>query len=267
MRFRRGQATPISVAIMIAAVLVLALGVYSYFQGRASQVEEERLLKVEVAITASMIDVNTISWSSDSSASPTVICYYVDVINIGDATKVFWLTALPIAREPTGYYMPTPNISLIPMDQDTPLDGLNLYFYNFTDIDGDGELEIVGVGGLVLYEVPPACGDIRGNATTLNARLPTIQVAPDTVMLSIEPPSLAELASTVVGVNMQKDLPVLRLQLQPGQTETLLIFIQVDDWDNPGDISGLPESLYLAILTQYNQRMYLATAFELPTGS
>ncbi len=263
---RRGQATPITVAIMIAATLALALGIYAYFQGRATQVEEDRLLSLEIANTASMIDASTISWTSDDLASPTVLCYYVDVMNIGDQDKVFWLTVLPIARQASGYYMPTGNISLVPMDQDTAANGTNLYFYQFTDSNGDGEMEIVGQGGVLLYPVPPACGDIRGNATTLNNALAVRWVNPGSIMLSKDPPDLVELAQRVAGVAMAKDIPVLRLRLAPGEVTTLFIFIQVDDWDSPTDINPVPESLYLAVFTEFNGRMYMAIAFELPTS-
>ncbi len=265
-RARRGQATPITVAIMVAATLALALGIYAYFQGRATQVEEDRLLSLEIANTASMIDVSPISWTSDDQSSPTVICYYVDVMNIGDQDKVFWITVLPIAKQASGYYMPTSNISLVPVDQNTASNGNNLYFYRFTDSNGNGEMEIVGQGGVILYPVPPACGDIRGNATTLNNALAMRWVDPDIIMLSKEPPSLAELSSRVAGVTLAKNIPMLELRLAPREVRTLLIFIQVDDWDSPTDVNPIPESLYLAVFTEFNGRMYMAIAFELPTS-
>lgn len=266
MRDRRGQATPITVAIMIAATLALALGIYAYFQSRAVQVEQDRLLALEIANTASMIDATTISWTSDESASPTVLCYYVDVMNIGDQDKVFLLTVLPIAKQASGYYMPTPDIALVPMDQDTGGDGTNLYFYYFTDVDGNGNMEIVGQGGVVLYPAPPPCGDVRANATTLNNALQTIQASPGDMMLSTEPPSLAELSQSVAGVVMGKPIPLLELRLAPGEVKTLFIFIQVDDWDSPTDVNPVPQNLYLTVFTQFNGDLYMAIAFELPTS-
>ncbi|MEB3774588.1 MAG: hypothetical protein GSR86_06670 [Desulfurococcales archaeon] len=261
---RRGQATPISVAIMIAATLALALAVYAYFQGRMSIVEEERLLSVEIASTAAMIDMDVISWSSNSSASPTVACYYLDVMNIGDIRKVFWLTVLPLDKQGE-YYLPGPEINVVPVDQDAGGSGLNIYFYYFQDSNGDGELEIVGNTG-TLFNVPPPCSAFRGNNTALAAAIPLTWVGSDRVFLGSDSPNLSYLGNSIAGVAMNKGIPFLRLDLGPRSTVSILVYVQVDDWDVSTEILPLPDSLYMAVFTQYNGNMYLSTAFKLPSG-
>ncbi|MCE4599465.1 MAG: hypothetical protein F7C81_04625 [Desulfurococcales archaeon] len=265
MNLNKAQATPITVVILTAATLAIALSIYAYFQSQASVAEQERLLELEVSATASMIDVNVVSWESDNTTSPTIACYYIDLINIGDQYKTFWFTLLPLERQATGVYLPTLDINIVPVDQDTPLSGVNLYFYNFTDGDGDGELEILGNGGLVLYNALPECSDIRGNSTTLSNALQTLSVNASRIFLTTDKFSLVDSVATI-GVTINKPLPLLELRLRPKQTESLLVYVQFDDWDVPGDLAALPTGLYLTVFTEYNGEMYLAIAFEMPTS-
>lgn len=265
--WRRGQASPISVMILIAATLVLALAIYAYFQARVTIVQEERLLLREVAATASMIDYSVVSWSIDNTSAPIIACYTVNLVNVGDVAKKFWVTVLPLDRMPSGYYVPNNGISIIPMDQDTTTQGLNLYFYYFNDTDNDGIMEVVGNGGVVLFETSPSCSALRGNATAYTNRLPTEAVSPDSIKLSTDSPPLSESARVIAGVTMNKDIPFLAITLDPRETVVLFFFVEARDHDATLPIYiPLPENLYLGVFTQYNGEMYMAIAFELPTG-
>ncbi len=266
-RLNRGQASPISIMILIAATLALALAIYAYFQARVVMIQDEQLLLREVASTASMIDYSVVSWSIDNATVPVIACYTVNLVNVGDITKKFWITVLPLDRNPSGYYMPNIGISIIPVDQDTTTEGLNLYFYYFNDTDDDGILEVIGNGGVILFETSPSCNVLRGNATAYTSSLPINLVAPSYVRLSPDSPPLSESAQIATGAPLARDIPLLAVTLDPQETVVLFFFVEARDHDAviPPYIP-LPNNMYLAVFTEYNGIFYMAIAFELPTG-
>ncbi|WP_338029095.1 archaellin/type IV pilin N-terminal domain-containing protein [Aeropyrum camini] len=261
---RRGQANPITVVILVAVTIALALGVYSFFQAQAGQIQRERLLINIVSDTASSIDTDIIGWAYDDSASPTIVCYYIDIMNLSDTTRKYTVTVLPLRQQSNGLYVPTGDISLVPVDQDTPGDGVNTYYFSIEDSNGDGLLDVIGSGGSTIYldSIPP-CQDWRGNPS-LTAGLQAIAINPSSILMSMGPPSLSELALSYASVNLQKQIPALEIQLDPKAITTLLIVVAVDDWDQTGEILPPPPFIHLVVLAEFEGNYYLATAFKLP---
>ncbi|BAA79880.2 hypothetical protein APE_0896.1 [Aeropyrum pernix K1] len=266
MHHRRGQANPITVVILVAVTIALAMGVYSFFQSQAGIFQRERILVTVLAETASSIDVSIVGWVYDDSESPTIACYYLDVKNLADEPRKYVLTVLPLSQTFNELYVPTSDISLIPVDQDTPSDGVNIYFFRVEDASGDGLLDVVGSGGSIIETSIPSCSYWRtpDGLNDLSSSLPTKLLEPDDILMAGGPPSLAELSISHANVALAKPIPALELLLNPREARTLLIVITVDDWDQTGEILPIPTSLTLATLAPFEGDHYLATAFRLP---
>ncbi|GBF09055.1 hypothetical protein apy_07800 [Aeropyrum pernix] len=250
--------------ILVAVTIALALGVFSFFQGQASQIQRERLLINIVSDTANSVDTDIIGWAYDDSASPTILCYYIDIMNLSDEARRYSLTILPLRQQLNGLYVPTEDISLIPVDQDVLGGGINTYYFLIEDSNGNGLLDVVGSGGATIYlDAIPPCQQWRGNPS-LSSGLEVEQADPTSILMSTGPPSLSELAMAYASVNLQKPIPVLEVQLDPKDIVTLLVVITLDDWDQTGEILPPPPFIHMVVLAEFEGNYYLAVAFKLP---
>lgn len=249
--------------ILVAVTLALALGVYAYFQSQASTIQRDRALVLLVNQTASSIDANIVSWVSDTSASPTIACYYVDIINIGDEPILFHLTVLPVEEDANGFYQPTENLRLIPVDQQTG--DYNLYFYRLEDYNADGVLETLGVDGATsVYNGVLDCGTLRADPTLLNSSLTVDPIPASEIHLTLTRATLSDLAPVVAGVNPIFPLPVLPVYLNPGERVTLLVHVRIDDNTLANELLPVPYELKLTVLREFEGDYYLSIAFDLP---
>ncbi|MEB2837025.1 MAG: hypothetical protein GSR80_000323 [Desulfurococcales archaeon] len=255
-RWRAGQASAISVAILTAAVLALGLALYGYFAGhaRAAQLQQALVSAYGDYSRALTIHVEA-SYINTSTPTPTA-CYVVSINNVAGAPVRAYLTILPAAQGPQGVPILDPAISRIPLDTTQTPPKLTALPYYIEDVNGDGVLDVVGSGGRVVPGNPwlPSCDEIYYSTTYQIEALQPEYAPANEIELGLSGLSLAGLAQSKLGVTLN-ETPVWGFTLQPGGKLSLFIYVE---------LAGNPQSLSLASLMSFNGRYYVVTLTNLP---
>ncbi len=274
-RARRGQAEPISVMILVAATLVVAIGLYAYFTGvYAGQSQRISLVDAiaNVASGVSMFEeaalINRVQATGDYT-----YCYVVSIANsLGNPIAVY-ITLLPGAPEPNGIinvndlylYVPVYYLGTAPYER-------RVHVWLVEDYDRDGVVEVLGqdptTGALqVAYNTTPSCSELYENKDNL-ANLKPLLLPRDAddpnygyngskVYLSIEGLSYTEYVRAMVpGAPANLYVPLWNITLPANGKVSILVFA----WnDSPLDAASLVG------FVRYGDSFYAATTLQLST--
>lgn len=261
---RRGQASPLTIAILMAVTIAIGLAMFVFFTNVASQAQMQQGVTAAAQTVASNIQTILVLKESDEGSAPAVYCFTLNVSNLGGADLRFGLTVLPAYRVGQNFYF-DPLISIIPIHSATlPGNedaGLNVRLFYLVDLDGDGLVNIIGNGGVDLGESIPSCRDMYENAFYWdNAVRPTLYVDYANLRL-VEGFSLAELLENS-GYNYYPAAPLWIESLPPGDSITLKIIVATYDFNNPTAIIPLTVA-NAAITAQVDQYHYIAVMVPL----
>jgi hypothetical protein len=265
----RGQATPITVVILVAVTILLALGVFLLFQGEASQLTQRITLNTIILNTASSLRVTFASTQSDLSTAPSIYCFVVTFTNVGGGPMTYYVTVLPLNKIGTSYF--TDNLSAVypvKVGAVTLEDGLNLRPYILADIDGNGLVNLVGSDPnnpavlVSLTELMPPCRTIYSDSNLWNSYVRPSIVVPASRIMIVEGFSLKDLYDGL-GAQYYPEIPLWRIELGPGESYTMLFVIALDDPNNPGAILELTSG-HLVVAANVAGEYYFALTLGLP---
>lgn len=253
---KRGQSQAVSTAILVAATLVLALALYSYFMGHYSLLNERQLLATAVASTSASVYGIVEASLSGSTGGAAVNCYIVSIMTLGTAEPLrVYFTVLPLSMQAaTAEYLVTRDIEVLPVNTLASPPERSVYLFELADSDGDGVVELIGGGGVELADLAPtpSCTDIYEAYALAGADLQYVQERLEKVYISLDF-TLASQASGL-GVTLPQEVPLWGTLLAPGSKKTLLV---VTATPSPVDAASL------AVLVKVRDRYYLAEAIDL----
>ena len=261
LRARRGQASAISVAILAAATLALAIGLYAYFTGHAARAGAQSALLDKLAAYTDNIDVYVNVYTSNSTGNVYLYCYSVTVTNAAGADLRIYYTVLPVARVDAQTVAISRAIERVPLDETVTPPSQTVFSYLLSDYDQDGIVEIVGenaAGNLVAVggdPTMPSCIDIFNNDTIKALDFPYTPVPADSVYLVVGGPSLQEEAQLQVNVTTALQVPLWeRLVPSMGKVD-LYIYVE-----SPVRL----DKLSFVVLVPFQGEYYAAIIAELP---
>lgn len=251
---RRGQAPAISVAILTAAVLVLALALYAYFSGYYSILNRKQALLDFIGSASSSVDGYIEYYTSNVSGGYYVYCYIVSLRNSNAGSPLaLYVSVLPVSRSASGSIVVSSLLSRVPMDLAASPPSRSVYVFNFTDYDADGIVELVGqysngtLVPLIDFAGSPSCSELSANATLLQTDLNPVYADPSTVYL--DPDNSITVYARGAGLESLPSLPLWKLTLPPLGKVSLFILV------------SSPESVdyaSLAIFVVFDNKYYLA---------
>ena len=263
-RGRRGQASPITVVILMAITIAIGLALFAFFTGVATQARQQQGVVAAAYTVASSVNATLVYKESDESQAPYVYCFTLNLANAGGSDIRFGLTVLPAYRVGQNFYFDQ-LISIIPIHSATlPGNedaGLNVRLFYLIDLDGDGLVNLVGNGGVDLGENLPSCRDIYSNINYwANAVRPTIYVDYSNLKL-VEGFSLADLLENS-GYSYYPKAPLWIETLAPGESITVEIVVATYDFNNP--TAEIPLTVANAAITaQVDTDHYIAVMVPL----
>jgi len=263
-RGRRGQASPLTVVILMAVTIAIGLAMFAFFTNVANQARMQQGATAAAFSVANSLQATIVLKESDESAAPAVYCYTLSISNMGGSDVRFGLTVLPAYRMGQNFYF-DPLISIIPIHSATlPGNedaGLNVRLFYLADIDGDGLVNLVGNAGVDLGEALPSCRETYVNTVYWgNAVDPTLYVDYANLKL-VEGFSLSDMLENS-GFAYYPKAPLWIETLPPGESVTLRIVIATYDFNNPTAI--IPLTVANAVITaQVDQYHYIAVLLPL----
>jgi len=269
---RRGQAGPVSVMILAAATLVVALALYAYFTGVYAG--QQRALGLVDLVAAYSSGVGVFEEASLSYADPGgggyAYCYIVSVVNRMGGPAYFYVALLPGAPGPGGAVSVNPQFLLVPvLYSGTAPAERTVHVWLAVDEDRDGVVELVGSDAngarVIAWETVPPCRDLYENRNNLNVIrplvLPTEADDPyfgfngSRVYLRVDGLPLSEsLRVAVPGAPASVYVPMWNVSLGAGEKASLLVFA----WA-PEPL----ESASLVVFVGFEGRYYAALAAPL----
>ena len=232
----RGVTAPLTVMILTAVSLVVALLVYNYFTSyyrivRVSHEIESIRLSASETIDSSLVYTSVYV---DEATGYTYYCLIVSISNKGAVTAI-GATILPLERA-GGYMALSEAYKRIPVDRSTGERLVELF--EIADVDGDGVEEVIGSGGVVSSRVN--CGELAG----LNG-LDPLMVKDEFVI--VDSMSVAELASRLGLSGLE--VPVWEVTLS-SERRLFLVIITVPDV-MAGELSSVELVLFKGISDNY----------------
>ena len=261
---RRGQASPITIVILMAVTIAIGLAMFAFFNNVAAQTRLQQGVTATAYTVASSIQSSIVLKESDETDAPAVYCYTLNLANVGGSDVRFGLTVLPAYRVGQNFYFDQ-LISIIPIHSSTlpgnEAAGLNVRIFYLVDLDSDGLVNLVGNGGVDLGESMPSCRTMYSDTTYWNNAVnPTIYVEYTNLKL-VEGFSLAEILDSS-GFSYYPKAPLWIETLAPGESMTLKIVIATYDLNNPTAI--IPLTVANAVITaQVNNDHYIAVMIPL----
>jgi len=264
---RGGQATPISVVILMAATIVIGLAMFAFFTGIARETSLQQGITNVVHSASVGVNPTIVLRESDESQAPAVYCITVSLTNISGSQLRLGVTLLPFVKLGGNLY-PDDLVSIYPVHSDTdpanPQAGLNLRLFYLEDIDGDGLVNLVGNAGLDLGEAVPSCRTIYNESSYWNSYVePTIYAAWSDVRL----PEGFSLEDILRGSGLQyfPRVPLWIDTLEPGESKTIKLVVATYDFDNPTAIIPL-DTAALTITVQVDRYQYIALMVPVQAG-
>jgi hypothetical protein len=217
-RGARAQASAISVAILVAATLVLSLLLYSYYSSMYGELNRKSQIELFKIKYLSGLDSTVIySWKNITTTS-SMACYIIKFINSGDYPVIVRYSVLPLIQQ-LNSVIPSSLIYKVPRDVDTGNTVVHVFYVE--DLDGDGLIELVGGNGVNLtWDTIPTCQDILNpnNNYITNSIAPAIDVPSDNLIITDELP-LSALAKNITSI------PVWETSIDVGKTKHVLLAI------------------------------------------
>jgi hypothetical protein len=253
---RRGQASAVSVAILTAAVLALALALYGYFTGHASRAYAEEALVNVYSDYSQAILVHLEASYINTSTPVRTGCYIVSINNMAGSPLTIYLTVLPASPGTQGLPSLDPAIARIPVDTLDDNES-RVFIYGFWDANGDGIVDVVARNGSAFPGNPwlPTCDQLyeMSYGEKASTTLSYLTVQPSKVMVSLQGTSLSDLTEAQ-GVSLPY-LPLWNVTLKPNGKISLFIYTEQ---------YGDPQSLSLAVFFQFTDKYYLVSLTNLP---
>lgn len=232
----RGQANVISLMILLAATLTVALALYAYFTGVYARQSEKQSLYDVYSKYANNINIYLEVYMTSNESNQYQYCAMVSVVNgLGDPMTLY-LTILPVAPGTGG-------LSVDPFINETPVfqGDRELYAWIAADGDRDGVVELYNSINFSKhteeFEYIPSCMELyyRYANHYLYGLSPQNYSASD-ILVSIEGPTLLDVArEEVPGLQDSIIVPTWRVTL-PGFGRESLYFFLVSP-HNPGQLS------------------------------
>ena len=234
---RKAQASAISVAILVAATLVLSLLLYSYYSSMYGELNKKSQIELfKIKYLSGLDSIVIYSWKNITTTGSTA-CYIIKFINNGDYPLIIRYSIIPLIQQPNSV-VPSSLIYKIPVDVETG--SLAVHVFYIDDLDGDGLAELIGNNGVNLtWDNVPTCLEILNpnNNYLANSILPTLNVPSDNLIVTDDLP-LSALAKNITSIpvwetslNIGKTIHVLfAINTTVPLTETdLVLFVRVDN--------------------------------------
>ena len=269
--YRRGQATPVTVAILVGITIILGLGVYAFFQGHAATLLQRLAVENVLLDYARGLNASIVGVESDTSTAPSVYCFTVSISNKSPSPITFYLTVLPVTLTTTAAFTdelasiyPYPSST----DPQAPDSYLNLRLYLLKDLDGDGLVDLVGSGGASgalasLTELMPSCREVYSTSLWDSYIRPSTNTGISNIML-FEGFTVEDLYRGF-GVAYYPEAPLWLYTLQPGDNITLYIVLALEDPNDPSRQLKLTHGSLL-LLAQVGGDYYVAESLDLARG-
>lgn len=242
---RRGQANAISLMILVAATLAVAIALYGYFTGIYARQGVEQSLYNTYSTYSNHISVHVEIYTSSNVNGEYQYCTMVSVANrAGDPLRVYF-SLLPVAQG-TGGLSVDSSIIATPVDYTNPgQPARQLYAWIANDIDGDGIVELLNNTNSVEFENIMSCkdlynlyesGELWGLPLPPDADVRGLGYYASEIDTSINGPSLLDAArSSVGGLPDDMAVPFWGITIQPLQKVNLYFFINSPQ--DPGVLS------------------------------
>ena len=262
----RGQASPITIVILVGLVIAMALGLYAFTQSGIARAQFERSVESARFTVASTIDVVIVSSTSDTSQDGVrVYCYLVSMSSRALGPLAVYFTIMPGGAMESSFSV-SEDIDIIPLDYGgTDYQArINVFVFNVADVNSDGIAGIVDStrGVEVTSNIPP-CSTIRSDNDLRQAGMQAELVTPDRVELG-EGLTLDSVLRLYGIDSTQYIVPLWRLTLQPGDSTLLYIYVEAEDQDT-GSTRTL-QSIAITLYSQLTGKYYYARAVGLSAG-
>ncbi len=233
---RRGQASPITIVILMAVTIAIGLALFAFFNSIASEARLQQSITATVFSVAKSINATLVLKESDESTAPAVYCYTINITNLAGGQLRFGITLLPVYRLGQSIYFDDA-ISIVPIHSSTPPGGedrgLNVRLFYLADSDRDGLVNLVGAGGLSLGESLPSCRTIYSDVNywdnavppTVYADYSDIIVMPDNVEMRV--------LLDGSGYSYYPKAPIWVVSVGPGEALTIKFVVAMNDPANP----------------------------------
>ncbi len=204
---RRGQANVISLLIIIAAVLAVALAMYSYYVNVYASQSEQRALIDLVASYTTNTRIVLESFMQNATGGEYQYCIMASIVNYGGSPVKAYFSVLPVAPTPTSLVV-DPAFSRVPVDYQAATPVRRELVWLAEDIDRNGAIDLLGSSG-VEYNGSislPTCSQIYDDYK--NYRVSGLSLPPEA-----QEPGLGFFANiTLTGINGPSLLEVARSQ-------------------------------------------------------
>ncbi len=251
---RGGQGVAVSVAILTAATLVMALAMYSYFTSHYAESSLESKLELVKTRVLGSISFSITHSTSIQTGSYWTGCYVAKVHNRGDSYLTIYYTVMPVETLGISLLIGS-NITVIPVDQHTG--DQTVFVYLLGDKDLDGLIDTIGYSGGAQVKLEPGplddCSLIAINATIQALSIPP-DIQADPASIYMEDLTVEELLGPA-NTSLSHGLPLWSLSLEPGESIHLLLSLAVP--------SGPPTDEDLVILVRVGDTYYYVDSIDL----
>lgn len=231
---RRGQANAISLMILVAATLTVALALYGYFTGMYAHQGEKQSLYDVYSMYSNNIDIYVEVYTSGNSSGVHQYCTMISVrSNVGDPIRLY-LTLLPVGTGTSGLSVDN-SIVVTPVDYTGVAPVRELYVWLAEDLDGDGIVELLNTSNTIEFENIMSCTDLynyytrgmlHGLPLPSDVDVRDIGFYASNITVFLEGPSLLESArADVGGVPSDLAVPLWNITLQPFEKKSVYFFM------------------------------------------
>ena len=265
-RGSRGQASPITVVILVGLVIAMALGLYALTQSSLARAQFERGVESVRFTVASNVDVVVVSSSSETAPDGVrVYCYLVSLSSRATGPLTVYLTVLPGGARETSFSVGE-DIDIIPLDYGGPdyQARVNVLVFTVADVNGDSIAGIVDPAqGVEITTAIPPCATVRNDDNLRPAGAPAEMVTPDALELG-EGLTLDSILRLHNIDPAQYMVPLWKITLQPGGSTLLYIYVEAEDQDT-GSTRAL-QAIAATLHAQLTGKYYYARAVGLAAG-
>ena len=251
---RSAQRVAVSVAILTAATLVMALAMYSYFTSHYAESSLESKLELVKTRILGSISFSITHSTSQQAGSYWAGCYMVKVHNRGDSHLTMYYTVMPVETLGASILIGG-NVTVIPVDQYTG--DQTVFTYLLGDVDLDGLVDTIGYSNGTQIKLEPSplddCSLVAVNDTLRGLAIPPSEYA-GPVSIIMEDLTIEELL-VPVNTSLSHPLPLWRLSLEPGESIHLLLALATP--------SGPPADMDLVILARVGDTYHYVDSIDL----
>lgn len=231
---RRGQANVISLMILVAATLTIALALYGYFASIYAQQGARQSLYDIYSQYTNNINLYVEVYLTSNISNEYQYCTMISVVNrAGDPLRLY-LTILPVGTSVGGLSIDN-SIIATPVDYTGPAPTRKLYAWLVEDANGDGIVEMLDGVNTIEFNNIMSCADLYDHyaANNLNGLpLPSdvdvdnIGYFASNVTVFLEDSSFLDIArARVGGIPDNLAIPMWNITLQPFEKKSLYFFM------------------------------------------